>query len=95
MGLTPQSLRSHSTKADFLFPGLHLLVMWNFAVAQPLFERRCFESAMLRGRHAVFCPEPQQEPSEPRQRQAPRHGSLISPHLLTYILLIQVRRGIA
>ena len=38
MGLTPQSLRSHNTKADFLFPGLHLLVMWNFAVAQPLFD---------------------------------------------------------
>lgn len=38
MGLTPQSLRSHSTKADFLFPGLHLLVLWNFAVAQPLFD---------------------------------------------------------
>ena len=38
MGLTPQSLRSHNTKADFLFPGLHLLVLWNFAVAQPLFD---------------------------------------------------------
>ena len=38
MGLTPQPPRSHSTKADFLFPGLHLLVLWNFAVAQPLFD---------------------------------------------------------
>ena len=38
MGLTPQPSRSHSTKADFLFPGLHLLVLWNFAVAQPLFD---------------------------------------------------------
>lgn len=38
MGLTPQSLRSHSTQADFLFPGLHLLVLWNFTVAQPLFD---------------------------------------------------------
>jgi len=38
MSLTPQPLRSHNTKADFLFPGLHLLVLWNFAVAQPLFD---------------------------------------------------------
>ena len=38
MGLPPQSFRSHSTTADFLFPGLHLLVLWNFAVAQPLFD---------------------------------------------------------
>ena len=38
MGLTPQSPPPHSTKADFLFPGLHLLVLWNFAVAQPLFD---------------------------------------------------------
>ncbi len=38
MGLTPQSLRSRSTKADFLFSGLHLIVLWNFAVAQPLFD---------------------------------------------------------
>ena len=36
MGLTPQSLRSGTS--DFLFPGLHLLVVWNFAVAQPLFD---------------------------------------------------------
>ncbi|MCY4386155.1 MAG: sulfatase-like hydrolase/transferase [Desulfurellaceae bacterium] len=38
MGLAPPSLRSHNTQADFLFPGLHLLVLWNFAVAQPLFD---------------------------------------------------------
>ena len=38
MGLTPQSLRARSTKTDFLFSGLHLLVLWNFAVAQPLFD---------------------------------------------------------
>ena len=36
MDLTPQSLRSGTS--DFLFPGLHLLVVWNFAVAQPLFD---------------------------------------------------------
>ena len=29
---------SHSRKPDFLFSGLHLLVVWNFAVAQPLFD---------------------------------------------------------
>ena len=38
MGLAPPSLRSHNTQADFLFSGLHLLVLWNFAVAQPLFD---------------------------------------------------------
>ena len=38
MGLTLQSPPLHNTKADFLFPGLHLLVLWNFAVAQPLFD---------------------------------------------------------
>ncbi|MCE2485335.1 MAG: sulfatase-like hydrolase/transferase [Desulfurellaceae bacterium] len=38
MGLAPQSLHPHSVKADFLFRGLHLLVLWNFAVAQPLFD---------------------------------------------------------
>ena len=38
MGLTPQAPPSHGPKADFLFPGLHLLVLWNFAVAQPLFD---------------------------------------------------------
>ena len=38
MGLTPRSTRSHSGISAFLFPGLHLLVLWNFAVAQPLFD---------------------------------------------------------
>ena len=38
MGLAPQSPPLHNTKADFLFPGLHLLVLWNFTVAQPLFD---------------------------------------------------------
>lgn len=38
MGLALQSSHPHSTKADFLLPGLHLLVLWNFAVAQPLFD---------------------------------------------------------
>ena len=38
MGLTLQSPPLHNTKADFLFSGLHLLVLWNFAVAQPLFD---------------------------------------------------------
>ena len=33
-----QPTRSHSRKSDFLFPGLHLFVVWNFAVAQPLFD---------------------------------------------------------
>ena len=38
MGLALQFPPLHNTKADFLFPGLHLLVLWNFAVAQPLFD---------------------------------------------------------
>ena len=38
MGLASQAPPPPSTKADFLFPGLHLLVLWNFAVAQPLFD---------------------------------------------------------
>ena len=38
MGFTPRSPHPRSTKADFLFPGLHLLVLWNFTVAQPLFD---------------------------------------------------------
>ena len=36
MGLTPQSPRSGT--AALLFSGLHLLAVWNFAVAQPLFD---------------------------------------------------------
>ncbi len=38
MSPAPQSPRSHSKTSDVLFPGLHLLVLWNFAVAQPLFD---------------------------------------------------------
>ena len=36
MGSPPQSSRSGISAA--LFSGLHLLVVWNFAVAQPLFD---------------------------------------------------------
>ena len=38
--MSPESQlpRSQSGKLDFLFPGLHLFVLWNFAVAQPLFD---------------------------------------------------------
>ena len=38
MSPEPQPPRSHNNTSDFLFPGLHLLVLWNFAVAQPLFD---------------------------------------------------------
>ena len=38
MALESQPPHSHSRKSDFLFPGLHLFVVWNFAVAQPLFD---------------------------------------------------------
>ena len=36
MGVLPRYLRSGTS--DLLFPGLHLLAVWNFAVAQPLFD---------------------------------------------------------
>ena len=38
MSLTPQPARSRGGPSDFLFAGLHLLILWNFAVAQPLFD---------------------------------------------------------
>ena len=38
MSPEPQAPRSQGGKLDFLFPGLHLFALWNFAVAQPLFD---------------------------------------------------------